>query len=59
MKEPEKFWYLLRNLSFTLFDHKEIPGLFQDFSKISEKFQDFPELSRTDGNYVIVIILTI
>ena len=39
-RNPEKCWYLLRNLSFKLFDHKKIPELFQEFSKISSKFQD-------------------
>ena len=45
-RKPEKCCCLVRNLSFSLFDHKEIPGPFQDFSKISAKFQDFPGLSR-------------
>ena len=38
-RKPKKCWCLLRNLSFGLFDHKKISGLFQDFSKkISAKF---------------------
>ena len=32
---------------FRLFDHKKIPGIFQDFPKISAEFQDFPGLSKT------------
>ena len=43
-RKLEKCWCLLRNLSSGLFDHKKIPGLFKDFSKISAKFQDFPGL---------------
>ena len=39
-KTTEKRWCLLRNLSFGLFDHKK----FQEFSKISAKFQYFPGL---------------
>ena len=39
-RNPKKCWYLLRNLSFKLFDHKKIPELCQEFSKISSKFQD-------------------
>ena len=46
-RKPEKCWRLLRNLSFRLFDHKKIPGIFQDFPKISAEFQDFPGLSKT------------
>ena len=51
-RKPEKCWCLLR-LTISLLDcltAKEIAGLFQDFSKISAKFQDFPGLfsnSRT------------
>ena len=41
-RKTEKCWCLLRNLSFELFDHKKIPGLFQNFSKI-------PGHSRTGG----------
>ena len=47
-RKPEKCWFLLRNLSFGLFDHKKIPGLFQDFPKFQQNyrtFQDFPGLS--------------
>ena len=32
---------------------KKIPGFFQDFFKISAKFQDFPGLSMTGGNHII------
>ena len=52
-RKPEKCWCLLRNLSFGLFDHKKIPVLFRDFSKISVNFRTFQgsfrtrELSRT------------
>ena len=44
LRKPEECCCLLRNLSFGLFDHKILPGLSQDFSKISEKI---PGLSRT------------
>ena len=63
-RKPEKCCCLLRNLSFGLFDHKKIPGLFQDFSKISVKFldfpgfffkfQDFPGLVRTMWLYFVI-----
>ena len=43
---PSKCWCLLRNLSFGLFNHREIPRPFHNFSKISVKFLDFPGLSR-------------
>ena len=52
-KNPKKCWCLLRNLSFRLFDHKKIPGLFQNFTKIPGlsrtpfKFQDFSGLVKT------------
>ena len=46
-RKPRKCWGLLRDLSFGLFDHKKIPGLFQDFSKILAKFQDFSGLVGT------------
>ena len=52
-RKHEKCWYLLRNLSVGLFDHKKISGLFQNFSKISglsTTFQDsfqIPGLSKT------------
>ena len=52
-RKPKKWWCLLINLSFGLFDHKKNPALFQNFSKIPGisrtlfKFQDFPGLSRT------------
>ena len=51
-RKPEKCWFLLRNLSFGLFDHKKIPGLFQDLSKISAKFQDFSGLVGTMKKYI-------
>ena len=56
-RKPEKCWCLLRNLSFGLFSHKKIPGLFQNVSKIPGlsktlfKFQGFPGLSRTGGHH--------
>ena len=63
-RKPEKCCCLLRNLSFGLFDHKKIPGLFKDFSKISAKFldfpgfffkfQDFPGLVRTMWLYFVI-----
>ena len=52
-RKPEKYWCLLRNLSFGLIGHKKIPGLFQSFSKIPGlsktlfKFQGFPGLAGT------------
>ena len=52
-RKPEKCWCLLKNLPFGLFDHKKIPRLFQNFSKIQGlsrilfKFQDFPGLVGT------------
>ena len=53
-RKPKKCWCLLRNLSFGLFDHKKISGLFQDFSKkISAKFQDFPGLSSTSRTFQV------
>ena len=55
-RKPEKSWYLLRNLSFRLFDRKTFQGLFQDFSKISAKFQGFPGLCRTDGNHDVILV---
>ena len=54
-RKPEKCWCLLRDLSFGLFDHKKISGLFQNFSKISAKFHDFPGLFRTGGNHELKI----
>ena len=53
-RKPEKYWCLLEISPFRLFDHKKIPGLFHDFSKILAKSQDFPELSRTGGNHVFI-----
>ena len=43
-RKPKKCCCFLINPSFELFDHKKNPGLFQDFFKISAKFQDFPGL---------------
>ena len=43
-RKPEKCRCLLRNLPFRLFGYKKIPGLCQDFFKISAKFQGFPGL---------------
>ena len=42
-RKPKKYWCLLGNLSFGLFDHKK---KFQDFSRTFWKVQ-FPRLSRT------------
>ena len=56
-RKPDKCWCLLRNLSFGLFDHKEIPGPFQDFSRISAKFQDFPGLVGTMNGYQITEVI--
>ena len=53
-RKSEKCWCLLRISRLTT---KKIPGLFQDFPKISVKSQDFPGLfsipglSRTGGNH--------
>ena len=48
----QKCWCLLRYLSFELFDHKKIPGLFQDFSKLSAKFEDFPGLFSNSTTFL-------
>ena len=52
--KPDKCWGLLRNPSFRLFDHKKIPGLFQNFSKIPglSRTLQIPGLSRTGENHV-------
>ena len=49
-RKSEKCWCLLRISLLDCLTTKKIPGLFQDFSKISAKSQDFAGLfsnSRT------------